>query len=129
MRLTVAALVTALLLLLTSTSAQQPASRPVATVKQLHEALITPSSDALFDVEPENLKDDQGWGRVRNNAFILAESGNLLMLRGRARDRGPWMKMARALVDAGAAAAAAADARKAAGVAEASDRIVAICES
>lgn len=127
MRLTVA-LVMAVCVLVVSTAAQQSAPRAVATVKQLHETLITPFSDALFDAEPETLKDERSWAAVRNNALILAESGNLLMLSGRAKDNGAWMTLSRALVDAAAAAAAAADARKAAGVTQAADRIVATCE-
>ena len=45
--------------------------------------------------------------------FSLAESGNLLMMRGRARDQGEWMKDAKALVDVGAAAYKAAKAKDA----------------
>ena len=57
-------------LLIGSLAAQQPAMQPVASVKQLHEAMISPSSDAIFDVGrgPEN---DAGWTALRNNAIIL----------------------------------------------------------
>ena len=38
------------------------------------------------------------------SAVLLGESGNVLMMRGRARDEGQWMTDARTLVDVGAAA-------------------------
>jgi len=44
-------------------------------------------------------------------ALMLAESGNLLMMKDRAKNQGEWMKDARALVDAGLAAAKATRAR------------------
>jgi hypothetical protein len=47
----------------------------VATVTQLMQALIAPSSNALFDVARQAPADDQQWAAVRNNAVILAESG------------------------------------------------------
>ena len=93
-----------------SAGAQQSTVKPVATVKQLHEAMITPSSDALFDVGREAPKDEKGWAALRNNALILAESGNLLMLAGRAKDNGAWIKLPRELVDGGAAALKAVEA-------------------
>ena len=51
------------------------------------------------------------WAAVRRSALTLAESGNLLMVRGRARDTGDWMKDAKLLVDAGNAAYKAAQAK------------------
>ena len=48
---------------------------------------------------------------MRRSAVTLAESGNLLMLRGRARDQGDWMKDAKLLVAAGNAAYKAAQAK------------------
>ena len=49
-------------------------------------------------------------GVVRSDAsaITLAESGNLLMMRERARDQGDWMKDAKMLVDVGTAAYKAA---------------------
>ena len=48
---------------------------------------------------------------MRRSAVTLAESGNLLMMRGRARDQGDWMKDAKLLVDVGNAAYKAAQAK------------------
>ena len=44
-------------------------------------------------------------------AVLLGESGNVLMMPGRARDQGQWMTDARMLVDAGSAAYRAARAK------------------
>lgn len=119
----------AALLALVTAGAQEATVSPVASVKQLHDALITPTSDVLFGAESSMPKDTAAWGAVRNSALLLAESGNLLMLQGRARDAGDWMKLSRGLVDAAAAAMKAADARNIEALIEANGRIVAICEN
>jgi len=82
---------------------------PVASVKQLMLDLVHPSSnDILLLIYRGGPKDDKEWALVRRGAVTLAESGNLLMMRGRARDQGDWMKDAKLLVDAGNAAYKAA---------------------
>ena len=55
--------------------------------------------------------DDARWNAALDAAYTLQEAGNLLMMPGRARDEGLWMKYAQQLVDAGALAVAAARAR------------------
>ena len=62
---------------------------PAASVKQLMLDLIHPSSnDILLAIYRGGPKDDTEWAAVRRSAVTLAESGNMLMLRGRARDQG-----------------------------------------
>src|SRR5437868_12590823 len=74
---------------------------PGASVKQLMLDLIHPSSnDILLAIYRGGPKDDKDWAAVRRSAVTLAESGNMLMMRGRARE-GDWMKDAKLLVDAG----------------------------
>jgi hypothetical protein len=85
---------------------------PAATVKQLMLDLIHPSSnDILLAIYRGGPKEEKEWAAVRRSAMTLAESGNLLMMRGRARDSGDWMKDAKMLVDAGNAAYKAAQAK------------------
>jgi hypothetical protein len=87
---------------------------PTASVRQLMLDLIYPSAnDILFAIYRGGPKSDADWAAVRRSAITLAESGNLLMLRGRARDQGDWMKDAKLLVDAGNAAYKAAQAKDA----------------
>ncbi|MDP9103088.1 MAG: hypothetical protein M3N05_03660 [Pseudomonadota bacterium] len=55
--------------------------------------------------------DDARWNAALDAAMVLQESGNLLMLQGRARDSDRWLKYAQQLADAGALAVTAAKAR------------------
>jgi hypothetical protein len=92
--------------------AQAPSSfQPVGNMSQLMVDIIYPTSDAIFYVERAPPKNDREWGALRATALTLAESGNLLMMDKRARDQGDWIKDSRALVDAGAAAFKAAQAK------------------
>jgi hypothetical protein len=85
-----------------------------ATMKQLMLDLIHPASnDILLLIYRGGPKDERDWAAVRRSAVTLAESGNLLLQRGRARDQGDWMKDAKLLADAGAAAYKAAQAKDA----------------
>lgn len=52
--------------------------------------------------------DNARWAATLDAAMSLQESGNLLMMQGRARDDDEWMKRSRQLVDAGATAVQAA---------------------
>jgi len=124
-------LVLLLLVPVASASAQRSTSgvRPIATVKQLHEIMITPASDAVFRASGDTSPNEKGWVEARNQALVLAEAGNLLMLGSRARDSMGWMRMSRALVDAAATAASAAEKNDADALAGAGDIITAACEA
>ncbi len=111
------------------TPPQAPNGRlqPIASVAQLHEAIITPASDTLFNFGTNGAPDEAAWTAVRNGAIVLAESGNLLMMAGRARDAGEWMDFSQKLAQGGAAAIKAAEARDMNALSTASDRIVQVC--
>jgi hypothetical protein len=101
-------------------------------------AEVAPSAEVLFDsvgtvvsingVEEIAPKNDEEWANVRNSAIILAESGNLLMMDTRAKDRGEWSKNSQALVAAGVAALKAAEARNPAALLEAGGHIDGVCD-
>jgi cytochrome c556 len=96
------------------TLAQAPSesSPPVASVKQLMLDLIYPSSnDILLAIYRGGPKDEKEWAAVRRSAMTLAESGNMLMMRGRARDQEDWMKDAKLLAEVGNSAYKAAQAK------------------
>jgi len=80
--------------------------------------------DGVHDFRPET---DEEWEAVRHAAFVVAESGNLLMMEGRAKDRGPWMAFSRDLVRVGRQAIAAADARDPDAVFEAGGEVYLVC--
>lgn len=104
---------------------------PAASVKQLMLDLIHPSSnDILLAINRGDTKNEKEWASVRRAALTLAESGNLLMLRGRAREQADWMKDAKLLIDVGNAAYKAAQAKDAnalAGLAGAVDASCTTC--
>ncbi len=54
---------------------------------------------------------DHDWEHVLDAAYVVAESGNLLMLEGRAPDDGPWFGMSRAMIEVARRAIRAAEAR------------------
>ena len=96
----------------------QPPFKPVATVDEVMDAIIIPSSQAIFDAvvysngelvtAPQT---DDDWFNLRIHAIGVAEAGNLLMLPPRARDNGDWMKMSLALNDQAMLVAKAAEAK------------------
>lgn len=118
--------------------ARQPEFKPVADVKQLMIATVAPAAEVIFDsvgtivsasgVEEIAPKNDEEWANVRNNALTLAESGNLLMIGNRVKDKKEWVKLSQALVDVGVAAYKAAEAKNAASLFEAGGQVNVICD-
>jgi len=104
------------------------ALQSTATMKQLMVDMIHPASnEILLFVSRGDPQDDREWDRVRRSAITLAESGNLLMMPGRARDQGDWMKDAKLLVDVGNAAYKAAQDKDAKAVAALTQSLDASC--
>ncbi len=68
------------------------------------------------------------WVVVRNSGVLLAESGNLMMMVPRAYDGGDWMKLSQELVETGAQAMRAADAKSVEGLFAAGEKIDDVCE-
>jgi cytochrome c556 len=111
--------------------AAAPAVNTVASVKQIMEAMVEPGSDAVFKAAADapTDADDNAWAAIRNAAVTVSESGNLLMLGDRVKDRTDWMKMSRAMVDAGARALKAATDKNADALSAAGDEIYNTCET
>ena len=74
-------------------AAPQSTYKPVATVKDLMDFIVIPSSEFVFNsvsstegpngpVEKQP-RTDAEWAEVRKHALLLSEAGNLLMVRGR----------------------------------------------
>jgi rRNA maturation endonuclease Nob1 len=130
--------VSAVFCLLAGACAPRPAFKPVGSVKQLMQAAIDPSSEVLFEavgtvvsssgVEEIAPQTEEEWAEVRNSALVLAESGNLLMMGERARDRGEWMKLSQALVDVGVTALKAAEAKNPEALFEAGGQVYEVCQ-
>jgi hypothetical protein len=90
---------------------QDPGYVPVASVAEIMQVFIVPSSNEVFNVGIEFPETDEGWKAVERNALILAESGNLLLVPERAQERQGWIEAARTMTGAARASLEAARAR------------------
>ena len=99
---------------------QKPAT--LLSVREVMKHIVNPAAETYWAhtgvVDDEKGSNDRTptsqaeWDISINAAAQLEESGNLLMMEGRARDpNGPWMKYAQALVNAGALGMSAATAK------------------
>ena len=102
--------------------------KPVANVRQVMLGITVPASNVVFAVAGEAPKDDAGWENVEASALAVAESGNLLLMKPRAKAEPEWKQFALALIDAGTKAAAAARAKNAEGTGTAGDDLYNTCE-
>ena len=97
---------------ITATTATAPASSaatmvPVVTMKQLMDEVFEPAADQYWSAVRSTTdkngtvdhspKTDEEWAAVRNQATVLAEAANLMMLEGRAVNRGEWLTLAKAM--------------------------------
>jgi hypothetical protein len=114
-----------------------PGPQAVADVKQVMSVILEPAADTYWDavgtiidttgtqeIAPKNAEE---WAEVWRAALVVAESGNLLMVEGRARDRDQWMRLARQMVDAGQKAMTAAESKDPAKVFEAGGEMYEVC--
>jgi hypothetical protein len=89
--------------------------------------MIYPTSDAVFYISTRTPTTEAEWGELQAKTLTLAESANLLMLPGRARDQGRWMDDARLMLDAGQAAYRAARAKDVDALVEVNDALYRSC--
>ena len=117
-------------LLALAAMAQAPSAttfQRVGTMQQLMIDIIYPTSDAIFYVDREPPKNQHDWDVLRTDALTLAESGNLLMMEGRARDQKNWIMESKMLSDIGAKAYKAAQAKDIDGIRALNDSLNAAC--
>ena len=110
-----------------SIAQQQSPFQPVGTMSQLMIDIIYPTSDDIFYIGRTPPSSDSQWAAIERSALTLAESGNLLMMPGRARDQGDWIKDSKMLVDAGNAAFKAAKAKDLDAVLALNEQLVTAC--
>ena len=106
---------------------------------ELMTLVLEPAADSLWDnagwVESaagyEELypTTDEGWDFVRAQAAVVAESGNLLALPGRAEDEDAWMIYAEGMVDAGLMAMDAAQRRHKEDFFQAGAQLYSVCRA
>lgn len=102
-------------------SAAAPPFHTTLTTKQLMNWIIDPNATAIWNsvgtittdkgTQEKHPKTDEEWATFRNAAAMLVESGNLLMLDGRAKDQDQWMTTSRGMADAADAVLQAAEAK------------------
>lgn len=105
---------------------EAPALTPVASVKQIMNGIVQPAATVVFGsvgtiisaagIVEKAPKTDEEWAAVGSSAVALVESANLLVMGDRAVDREDWVKMSRALAEAGMTALKATEAKSADGV-------------
>ena len=72
---------------------------------------------------------DEEWELVRNAAYVMAESGNLLMMEGRGANDEAWRAMSLAMVQVGRLAIEAAEAKNTDAVFDAGAEVYAVCSA
>ena len=128
----------------TRRAAANPTSAPVtrpplATTKQIMAAIVSPTSTAIFRSVQTNVtikgteeifpKTDDEWALLGAQASAMAEAGYMLMADGRAVDKGDWIKMSQAMVDAAKVTLAAVAGKKPDDVLESGEAVNTSCDN
>ena len=105
-----------------SAPAAQPVAAPVASVKQIMNAIVMPHATVIYDavgsvqtaagIVETAPHTDKEWEKVADSAAALVESGNLLLVAGRAVDNEGWIALTREFMQQAQLALTAARARK-----------------
>jgi hypothetical protein len=117
----------------------RPAPVPVASVKQLMDAMVVPNAAKVYDAvgfvsDASGTKEtapttDAEWQAIANSAVILVESGNLLLLGNRAVDNDEWITRTKAFMDKAVAARQAAEAKSVDGIFAAGSDLNETCDA
>jgi cytochrome c556 len=117
------------LLFSATVGAQAVTPQPAGTMSELMVKIIYPASDAIFYITTREPKSEVEWVELQGKALAVAESANLLMMPGRARDQDRWMQDAKLMLDAGRAAFRAAKAKDVAALDALNDQLYTSCTS
>jgi len=108
-------------------NAPAPGMVRVGTMSELMADIIYPTSDAIFYITTRVPADDVEWNAFRAKTLMLAESANLLMMPGRARDQDQWMADTKLLLDVAQAAFRAAKRKDVPAIDALSDQLYQSC--
>jgi hypothetical protein len=103
--------------------------QPAGKMSELMVKIIYPASDAIFYITTREPKTEAEWVELQGKALAVAESANLLMMPGRARDQDRWMQDAKLMLDAGRVAFRAAKAKDVAALEAVNDQLYTSCTS
>ena len=111
----------------------------VADLSDLMVTVVEPAADFYWDavgwivdesgtteIRPRSPEE---WELVRNAAYQVAESGNLLLMEGRGVDEPAWTAFAQAMISSGQRAIEAAEAQDPMGVFDTGAEIYAVCSA
>jgi hypothetical protein len=87
--------------------------------------LTVSSSRGVDNIVP---KTDRDWRKVEDNAALLVESGNLLLMGSRVKDKGDWIRMTRDFIEASIVSRNAAKAKDVNALYLSYDRLYLTCE-
>jgi len=110
-----------------SATAPQGPYRIVGTMRQLMVDIIYPTSNDIFYIVTRQPSNDGEWAAIQRSALTLAESANLLLMPGRARDQDKWITDSRLLLDAGNLAFKAAKAKDFDAIVALNEQLVTAC--
>jgi hypothetical protein len=121
------------------THADLPAAPPVATIKQIMNAIVLPNANVIYNavgttidgtkVEETVPKNDKEWAAVGDSAAAIVESGNMLLLGDRFIDKREWLSYTQRFIAAGKAALAAANEKKPEGILAAGGDLNETCDA
>ncbi len=124
-------------ILLSGCMAAEEPYTPVANLQELMATVVDPAADFYWDavgwIIDENGTEEirpaspEEWDLVRNAAFVVAESGNLMMMPGRAIDDELYASFAQAMVTVGQKAIEVAEARDEMAVFDVGAEMYAVC--
>jgi hypothetical protein len=108
--------------------AQAPSYHEVASIAQLMQGLVDPTSKAIAEaVKEAGPADDRAWKTVQSRAVMLQEAAQLLMVGKRVKDQEAWIKAAQAMNDVGANIAKAAEEKNLASLQAAAGTMTSSC--
>jgi cytochrome c556 len=119
----------ACLLMSASYAADAPGPIAVTSVNEMMIKIVQPGSDAVFYISRNPPANDAEWDQLEARILILAESANLLMLPGYARDQGQWLHEAKLFRDVATTAWNAAKAKNLNALEELNNDLYSSCES
>lgn len=114
-----------------------PPFKVIATLHEVMEGSVAPPSEVIWDsvstiVDEKGIhehfpQNDVEWEIVEHAAIALAETSNLLMMEGRAKDTGDWRKFSQQLAETSMMAAEAARAKNTEQILETGEKIYDVC--
>ena len=112
---------------------------PVATVKQIMVGITNPAAYVVYEavgtkntakgLEEIAPQTDEDWQKVGSAGAAIIESGNLMLMGGRAIDKGDWVKMTNDMMEQGKKAMAAAAAKNKDKIVEAGGDLNTTCDN